>query len=64
MAKVRVDEELCTGHGRCYSLGPEVFEADEMGHCVVVRPDVSGDLIEKAKLGESSCPESAIAVED
>ena len=25
--KIRIDEELCSGHGRCYSLAPEVFSA-------------------------------------
>lgn len=30
--KVKVDGGLCTGHGRCYSLAPEVFEADDEGY--------------------------------
>src|SRR6266567_4008473 len=28
--KVRVDADLCVGHGRCYVLADEVFEADEL----------------------------------
>jgi ferredoxin len=24
--KVRVDSELCVGHGRCYALADDVFE--------------------------------------
>lgn len=64
MAKVRVDGEVCNGHGRCYSLVPEIFDADEAGRCVVIQPDVSGDLVEKAKLGESNCPEGAITFEE
>src|SRR5579885_2746606 len=29
--KVVIDGERCSGHGRCYSLAPEVFEADDEG---------------------------------
>ena len=32
--KVRVDPDLCVGHGRCYALAPEVFEPDDFGHCI------------------------------
>ena len=27
--KVRVDDGLCVGHGRCYELAPRVFGEDE-----------------------------------
>ena len=27
--KVSVDAEVCTGHGRCYVLGPDVFASDD-----------------------------------
>ena len=30
--KVHVDEERCEGHGRCYALGPAVFEPDDLGN--------------------------------
>lgn len=62
MSQVSVDPELCTGHGRCYSLAPEVFDADEIGHCVVLVEDVSGELEERAVVGEQNCPEQAITV--
>ena len=29
--RLRIDAEMCTGHGRCYALAPEVFEPDEDG---------------------------------
>ena len=29
--RVRVDRDRCQGHGRCYSLAPELFEPDEVG---------------------------------
>ncbi len=62
--KVRVDEAACEGHGRCYALAPEVFEADDHGHCVVTRPAPTGAAQAAARLGADNCPESAITVDD
>src|SRR6187401_456533 len=30
--RVLIDEDRCTGHGRCYSLVPDLFDADDQGH--------------------------------
>ena len=62
MTWVSVDADLCTGHGRCYTLAPDVFDADDLGHCVVLVEDVSGDLEEQAVTGEQNCPEQAITL--
>jgi ferredoxin len=62
VTRVRVDPDLCTGHGRCYTLAPDVFDADEIGHCVVRVEDVSGDLEAQAVTGEQNCPEQAITL--
>ena len=62
MTRVRVDPDLCTGHGRCYTLAPGVFDADEIGHSVVRVEDVSGDLEAQAVTGEQNCPEQAITL--
>jgi ferredoxin len=59
---VIVDPDLCTGHGRCYTLAPAVFDADELGHSKVLVDDVSGELEEQAALGAQNCPESAITL--
>jgi ferredoxin len=61
--KVRVDREMCTGHGRCYVLGPDVFGADDYGHCVVLHDEVGDDLSAQARAGAENCPERAITVE-
>jgi ferredoxin len=61
--KVRVDPELCVGHGRCYALAPDVFGADDYGHAVVLVDDVDDSLVEQARIGEANCPERAITVE-
>ena len=62
MSRVSVDPDLCTGHGRCYTLAPDVFDADEVGHSKVLVDDVSGELEEHAVIAEQNCPESAITL--
>jgi ferredoxin len=62
--KVRVDSDLCAGHGRCYELAPEVYGEDERGHCRVLRGALPPELADKARLGERNCPEGAIFIDD
>jgi ferredoxin len=62
VSRVRVDADRCTGHGRCYTLAPDVFDADEVGHSIVLVDEVSGELEAHAVIGEQNCPESAITV--
>lgn len=61
--KLRIDPDACTGHGRCYSLAPELFDADECGHGQVRSSEVTDDQLESARLAESNCPERAISLE-
>lgn len=62
--KIVFDREKCQGHGRCYALAPDLFDADDEGYAVVL---VSGDLSEQqavsAQLAADNCPEYAITVE-
>jgi ferredoxin len=60
--RVTVDGDACTGHGRCYALGPEVFAPDERGHCVLLVEELPPELEAEARAGESNCPERAITV--
>jgi ferredoxin len=63
--KVRLDTDRCVGHGRCYALAPEVYDADDEGHCVlVVGPDgeVPPEHEAKARLGAANCPEAALTI--
>jgi ferredoxin len=60
--RIEVDAELCTGHGRCYALAPEVYEADDDGYCATLSLDVPVGLEGQARLGADNCPERAIAV--
>lgn len=58
----RIDNDLCSGHGRCYTLAPESFDTDDIGYGEVkdgVRP-----LSERAAMEDvaHACPEGAISV--
>ena len=64
-AQLEFNPGLCTGHGRCYSLAPDVFEPDEVGHCVVKVPVVAtSDLEAQARLAVANCPEQALAIHE
>ena len=62
--KLRIDEDACTGHGRCYVLAPELFEPDEYGHGSLLATEVPAGLADQARLAASNCPERAITVEE
>ena len=59
-----LDTELCTGHGRCYSLAPELFDTDDEGHSVLLAPEVPEGLESQAWLAVQNCPERCIAIEE
>ena len=58
--KIILDTSLCTGHGRCYSLAPEVFDEDEQGHCVLKRESPAPALHDAARSAVAACPERAL----
>lgn len=62
--KVVIDGERCSGHGRCYTLAPEVFDADDEGRGFVRAGDTPESLRAKAQLGVENCPERAISIAD
>ena len=62
--RIRIDRSLCTGHGRCFSLAPEVFAYDEEGFSVLKLETITLDLEAAARRGAGACPERAITVDD
>jgi ferredoxin len=60
--RIAVDPALCTGHGRCYALAPDVYEPDDDGYCANHHIEVAPGHEEAARLGVASCPEGAIRV--
>ena len=61
--KIRIDSDLCTGHGRCYSLAPSIFEPDDAGTGHVIDGDVPPEREADARRAVASCPERAVILE-
>ncbi|MCB0963728.1 MAG: ferredoxin [Acidimicrobiales bacterium] len=62
---IAYDREKCQGHGRCYALAPELFDADDEGYSVVlVSGELSPEQVAQAQLAADNCPEYAITLED
>lgn len=64
--KIVIDEERCTGHGRCYSLVPELFDSDDQGHSLLRDPggEVPADQVRQAQVAVDNCPEDCISLQD
>jgi ferredoxin len=60
--KLTIDRERCEGHGRCYSLYPGLFHADDDGRGHVQTETLGEDDAKAAHEAVSSCPERAIDV--
>ena len=60
--KIQIDSALCSGHGRCYSLVPELFSPDEEGHGLSITEDLTAEQIKQAEVAVQSCPEQAISL--
>ena len=59
--RIRVDTELCQGHGRCYMLAPDLFEADDDGYSQPTdERAVPAELADQARRAFMNCPEDAI----
>jgi len=66
--KVTIDSGLCTGHGRCYSLSPTVFDSDDDGNGRVIvddlDPEANAAQLAAARVAVANCPEQAISITD
>ncbi|MCU0310867.1 MAG: ferredoxin [Acidimicrobiales bacterium] len=60
--RVEFDADACTGHGRCYAIGPEFYDADDDGYCVDPTGTVPAGLEAAARRGAENCPENAITI--
>ena len=63
--KIRIDDERCVGHGRCYMLAPELIEPDEIGNAKVIGDGaVAAGQEAAARKAAANCPEHAVILED
>jgi ferredoxin len=60
---IRLDADRCQGHGRCYVLAPDLFDADDYGHCVLLVDEVPAGREDGARTGVENCPEQALSLE-
>jgi ferredoxin len=62
--RVRVDFDLCQGHGACKEEAPEVFDVDEKQHRVIVlREEPSEAQREAVARAVKYCPTFALKLE-
>lgn len=61
--RIRIDGELCTGHGRCAKNAPGVYQLDDNGYAIRRGTEFEVAPGEEAMAirGMKSCPERAIA---
>jgi sterol 14-demethylase len=63
--RVKVDLDLCQGHGVCATEAPEVFAVDrEASRVVLLREDVPDELRAKVERAVRYCPTRALSIED
>jgi ferredoxin len=62
--RITIDADRCMGHGRCYSLAPDLFDCDDRGYGTVRDPEVPSELEEQARTAVANCPEGAIDLAD
>lgn len=63
-ARLSVDADKCTGHGRCYTVAPNLLTDDEEGF-VTLRGSsmpIAGDQLADAEEAVAACPERAITL--
>ncbi len=62
--RIVLDAERCQGHGRCYSLAPDLFDSDDVGHCLLLVDEVPAGREHDARNGADNCPEQALSIEE
>ncbi len=61
--KIKVEQEKCQGHNRCFTIAPDLFELDDLGYSHEVNEGiVPPGQEEKALLAVKNCPEKAISI--
>jgi ferredoxin len=59
-ARLRVNRIVCTGHGVCSELLPELVVLDEWGYPVIADPVVPNGLVPDARRAVADCPVLAL----
>ena len=62
--EVRVDFDLCQGHGVCEGEAPEVFEVDDDGTLTILQDRPPEELRPDIERAVKYCPTGAISLVD
>jgi ferredoxin len=62
--RLLVNPILCTGHGVCAELVPELIEMDPWGYPLVSRAELPDELTGHARRAISSCPALALLIDE
>ena len=64
--KLTVDAEMCTGHGRCYTLAPDLLDYDDEGFVSIRGQTIEVPAGQEAAARDAAmgCPESAITISE
>ena len=60
--RLRVNPILCTGHGLCAELLPELISLDEWGYPILSDQPTPGGLRKLARRAVTDCPALALLV--
>jgi ferredoxin len=60
--RLSIDVDVCAGHGRCYSLEPDLFDSDDAGYPLARHETVPDALLVNASHAVGNCPEGAISL--
>ncbi len=62
--RVKLDSSRCAGHAMCNAAGPDVYDLDDSGYCLLTTEVVAPQLEEQALAGAAACPEQALTIID
>lgn len=54
----------CVGAGQCVGAAPEVFDQDDDGLVVLLRPEPAAEDVEKVRIAAEICPARVIELEE
>lgn len=64
MAVVKADFDACQGYANCVVAAPDVYDIDDDGTVVLLKDSITDEERPKVEDAVSSCPVSALSIED
>jgi ferredoxin len=64
VTRLLVNPILCTGHGVCAELVPELIEMDYWGYPLLSPAELPDELMPYARRAVASCPALALLIDD